>query len=103
MVARPHSPAPLPEPKRRKTISEGSTYEFHPGLLDESNVAGLNAQYAGSGPYKHAVVPHLFSDDLLRKVKDEILDNVSFTEKETDIYKVRRRCMCVGFHLSVSF
>ncbi|KAF8709690.1 Oxoglutarate and iron-dependent oxygenase degradation C-term, partial [Rhizoctonia solani] len=91
MVARPLSPsvpADTPDPKRRKTNAAG--YEFYPGLLDETNVAGLNAQYAESGPYKHAVVPSLFSDELLKAVKDEILDNVRFTEKETDIYKVHQ-------------
>ncbi|QRW15978.1 prolyl 3,4-dihydroxylase ofd1 [Rhizoctonia solani] len=69
MVARPLSPsvpADTPDPKRRKTNAAG--YEFYPGLLDETNVAGLNAQYAESGPYKHAVVPSLFSDELLKAV-----------------------------------
>ncbi|CAE6435841.1 hypothetical protein ACGC1H_000836 [Rhizoctonia solani] len=91
MVARPLSPsvpADAPDAKRRKT--NGAEYEFYPGLLDETNVASLNAQYAQSGPYKHAVVPLLFSNELLKKVKDEILENVRFTEKETDIYKVHQ-------------
>ncbi|KDN50885.1 hypothetical protein RSAG8_00512, partial [Rhizoctonia solani AG-8 WAC10335] len=76
MVARPLSPSLLadaPNTKRRKTNS--AEYDFYPGLLDEANVAGLNAQYAESAPYKHAVVPSLFSDELLKKVKDEILEN----------------------------
>ncbi|KAJ1308582.1 hypothetical protein OPQ81_004281 [Rhizoctonia solani] len=91
MVARPLSPsvpADAPDTKRRKT--NGAEHDFYPGLLDEANVTGLNAQYAESGPYKHAVVPSLFSDELLKNVKDEILRNVSFTEKETDIYKVHQ-------------
>ncbi|QRV72709.1 prolyl 3,4-dihydroxylase ofd1 [Ceratobasidium sp. AG-Ba] len=95
MVSRPRSPPASPAPpesKRRKTVSEPdhSTRHFHPGLLDESSVASLNAQYAASQPYKHAVIPKLFSDELLKSVKNEILDNVSFTEKETDIYKVHQ-------------
>ncbi|CAE7221279.1 unnamed protein product, partial [Rhizoctonia solani] len=80
--------AEAPDTKRRKT--NGAEYDFHPGLLDEANVTGLNAQYAESGPYKHVVVPSLFSDELLKNVKDEILENVRFTEKETDIYKVHQ-------------
>ncbi|CUA70251.1 Prolyl 3,4-dihydroxylase ofd1 [Rhizoctonia solani] len=91
MVARPLSPsasADAPDSKRRKI--NGPEYDFYPGLLDEANVTGLNAQYAASGPYKHAVVPSLFSDELLKRVKDEILENVRFTEKETDIYKVHQ-------------
>ncbi|CCO26525.1 hypothetical protein BN14_00550 [Rhizoctonia solani AG-1 IB] len=89
MVTRPFSPSTqvdTPDVKRRKI--NGAEYDFYPGLLDEANVTGLNAQYAESGPYKHAVVPSLFSDDLLKAVKNEILENVRFTEKETDIYKV---------------
>jgi Rps23 Pro-64 3,4-dihydroxylase Tpa1-like proline 4-hydroxylase len=92
MVPRPRSlsGSPLPDTKRRKTISEpnGIIGNFHPSLLDEPSVVSLNAQYSASQPYKHAVIPKLFSDELLRNVKDEILENVSFTEKETDIYKV---------------
>ncbi|CEL59481.1 PKHD-type hydroxylase ofd1 OS=Schizosaccharomyces pombe (strain 972 / ATCC 24843) GN=ofd1 PE=1 SV=1 [Rhizoctonia solani AG-1 IB] len=91
MVTRPFSPSTqvdTPDVKRRKI--NDAEYDFYPGLLDEANVTGLNAQYAESGPYKHAVVPSLFSDDLLKAVKNEILENVRFTEKETDIYKVHQ-------------
>ncbi|KAF8607665.1 hypothetical protein BDV93DRAFT_536573 [Ceratobasidium sp. AG-I] len=95
MVSRPRSPPGSPGPtgtKRRKTVSEvsGAAGNFHPGLLEGQSVTGLNEQYAASQPYKHAVIPTLFSDELLRNVKDEILENVSFTEKETDIYKVHQ-------------
>ncbi|KAG8744241.1 hypothetical protein FRC12_014852 [Ceratobasidium sp. 428] len=89
--SRPGSPIP-PETKRRKTVSEpnGVVQRFSSGLLDEPSVANLNAEYAASQPYKHAVISKLFSDELLRNVKDEILENVRFTEKETDIYKVNQ-------------
>lgn len=98
MVSRSRSPPGSPAPagtKRRKTVSEpnGAAGNFHPGLLDKSSVTGLNEQYAASQPYKHAVIPTLFSDELLRSVKDEILENVRFTEKETDIYKVSLSCL----------
>lgn len=94
MVARPHSPpvpSDSPDTKRRKT--NGTASDFHTGLLDESNVAHLTTEYAQSKPFKHAVIPALFSDELLRKVKDEILENVNFTEKETDIYKVGKNSL----------
>ncbi|KAG9101990.1 hypothetical protein FS749_000555 [Ceratobasidium sp. UAMH 11750] len=91
MHSRPGSPPPS-ETKRRKIVSEpnGVVQDFYPGLLDEPSVVSLNAQYAASQPYKHAIIPKLFSDELLRNVKDEILENVRFTEKETDIYKVHQ-------------
>lgn len=59
------------------------------GLLNEDNVARLKQEYADSEPFKHARVETLFQDDLLRKVKDECMTHLSFTEKETDIYRVR--------------
>ena len=40
--------------------------------------------------YKHGVIPDLLDPALLRKVRDEIRDNLSFTPKETDIYKIHQ-------------
>ena len=48
----------------------------------------LRQEYVGSEPFKYARVETLFQDDLLRKVKDECTTHLSFTEKETDIYRV---------------
>lgn len=38
--------------------------------------------------YKHGVISPLIAPDLLRSVRSEIEENLSFTEKETDIYKI---------------
>lgn len=46
--------------------------------------------YATSTPYRHSVINELVSDPLLRSVRDEIKSNVSFTPKETDIYKIHQ-------------
>jgi hypothetical protein len=62
---------------------------FAPDLLDADNVNRLAASYSSSEPFKHALVEKLFRDDFLQKVKDECLSELHFTEKETDIYKVR--------------
>ncbi|CDO56343.1 hypothetical protein DV495_003686 [Geotrichum candidum] len=62
--------------------------KFYPGLLSEDNREALKAQIAASEPYKHGVIPKLMNDDLLRKVRVEIMENLHFTKKETDIYKV---------------
>ena len=40
--------------------------------------------------YKHAVISDLINDDLLRNVRKEIIANVHFTPKETDIYKIHQ-------------
>ncbi|KAJ7756001.1 Oxoglutarate and iron-dependent oxygenase degradation C-term-domain-containing protein [Mycena metata] len=66
------------------------TQRFADGVLDHTSIAQLNAGYASSEPFKYAVVEKLFQDDLLQKVKDECMNELSFTEKETDIYKVNQ-------------
>lgn len=38
--------------------------------------------------YKHAVINNLIDDTLLRGVRSEVEEQVSFTEKETDIYRI---------------
>ncbi|KAJ7639273.1 Oxoglutarate and iron-dependent oxygenase degradation C-term-domain-containing protein [Roridomyces roridus] len=66
------------------------TAPFADDLLSHGNIAQLHAGYASNEPYKYAVVEKLFQDDLLRKVKDECLSELNFTEKETDIYKINQ-------------
>ncbi|KAJ6616232.1 nuclear protein [Mycena sp. CBHHK59/15] len=72
----------------------GSAYDpspqFADGVLDHTNIAQLHSGYVSNEPFKYAVVEKLFQDDLLQKVKDECLSELSFTEKETDIYKVNQ-------------
>lgn len=38
--------------------------------------------------YKHAVITSLVNPELLRSVREEIQNNITFTPKETDIYKI---------------
>lgn len=99
------SPSPAPESptqaKRLKKNHLSSTSDaaviadpepyFAPELLHPANIHRLNNEYATSEPYKYCRVDKLFQDDLLASVKDEILSELSFTEKETDIYKVSIR------------
>ncbi|KDQ64141.1 hypothetical protein JAAARDRAFT_27758 [Jaapia argillacea MUCL 33604] len=66
------------------------TPHFSDGVLDPTNIQRLNKSYLASEPYKYAVLEKLFQDTLLQKVKDEILSELNFTEKETDIYKVNQ-------------
>ncbi|KAL5488259.1 NUA3_1 [Sanghuangporus weigelae] len=63
---------------------------FADGVLDAQNIQRLAESYRSSEPYLHAVLDKLFKDDLLSKVKDECIGELSFTEKETDIYKVHQ-------------
>ncbi|RPA75540.1 hypothetical protein BJ508DRAFT_418105 [Ascobolus immersus RN42] len=47
-------------------------------------------EYVSSGPYTHAVIQPLMNDDLLRAVRKEIIENINFTPKETDIYRIHQ-------------
>ncbi|KAK9245068.1 Oxoglutarate and iron-dependent oxygenase degradation C-term-domain-containing protein [Lipomyces tetrasporus] len=61
---------------------------FTPGLFDMA--AQYNAQHAVSGPFKHCIIDELVSDALLRRVRREIMTQLHFTPKETDIYKLHQ-------------
>ncbi|KIK67585.1 hypothetical protein GYMLUDRAFT_36324 [Collybiopsis luxurians FD-317 M1] len=99
-MARSHSRPSSPEPstssiKRIKTSHPTTTVPdptstFASDVLDPANAAKLHKSYLGSEPFHYAVVGKLFQDELLQKVKDECLEELSFTEKETDIYKVNQ-------------
>ncbi|SGY43256.1 BQ5605_C001g00006 [Microbotryum silenes-dioicae] len=64
------------------------TLPFTPKLLSPSSIASLRSQVEASQPYKHAVIPQLFEHDFLEKARKELCESVSFTEKETDIYRI---------------
>ena len=63
---------------------------FQEGLFEETTTNAYAFNYAHSEPYKHAVVSNLIDDDLLRSVRTEIRENVHFSPKETDIYKIHQ-------------
>lgn len=88
--ATPHSPPTADADCIRKTGTELCAENLAPDLLTEENVEKLRKEYADSEPYKYARVETLFQDDLLKRVKDECLNHLSFTEKETDIYRVNQ-------------
>ncbi|KXN89466.1 PKHD-type hydroxylase ofd1 [Leucoagaricus sp. SymC.cos] len=99
-MARTHPRDPSPDNptkliKRLKTaetpaLPNDPSPHFTSSLFDHNNIARLNSAYRTSEPFKHALVEKLFQDDLLVKVKDECISQLSFTEKETDIYKVNQ-------------
>jgi Rps23 Pro-64 3,4-dihydroxylase Tpa1-like proline 4-hydroxylase len=63
---------------------------FRKGLFDEEVLGKYTKEYAESEPYRHSVISSLINDDLLRSVRNEIQENVHFTPKETDIYKIHQ-------------
>ncbi|KAI4102074.1 MAG: hypothetical protein L6R37_004580 [Teloschistes peruensis] len=78
---------PAEEPLRKKPPRglNGSSH-FREGLLQQASE--YHDQYLISEPYQHGVIHNLLDSQLLRKVRTEIQDNLSFTPKETDIYKI---------------
>ncbi|KAK5736528.1 putative component of NuA3 histone acetyltransferase complex [Elasticomyces elasticus] len=71
-------------------LNNGLQDRFGSGLFDPSTVQKYALSYAASEPYKHTVVSNLIDDGLLRSVRTEIVDNIHFTPKETDIYKIHQ-------------
>ncbi|KAK7554587.1 Oxoglutarate and iron-dependent oxygenase degradation C-term-domain-containing protein [Phyllosticta citricarpa] len=69
---------------------EEARSNFREGLFDTKVLNGYKEYYAQSEPYKHAVIRNLIDPSLLRSVRDEIRQNIVFTPKETDIYKIHQ-------------
>ncbi|KAL9619558.1 MAG: hypothetical protein Q9160_005834 [Pyrenula sp. 1 TL-2023] len=63
---------------------------FKSGLFSPPTIQHYTKAYASSQPYHHGVIPSLISSDLLRNVRSEITTHLSFTPKETDIYKIHQ-------------
>lgn len=63
---------------------------FREGLFAKDVLHKYTSEYTASEPYKHGVISSLIDDALLRSVRNEIRDNVHFTPKETDIYKIHQ-------------
>jgi hypothetical protein len=74
-----------PEPEGANLLAQ-----FADAVLDAANIHKLHINYIESEPFKYAVIDALFQDNLLQNVKNDCM-NLSFSEKETDIYKVRRQ------------
>ncbi|KAJ5222986.1 Prolyl 3-4-dihydroxylase ofd1 [Penicillium citrinum] len=78
----------LPESKKRALSTEEAVSRFSEGLFDPTKQQKYTDAYAKSSPYYHGVIHPLIEPSLLRSVRNEIQEHLSFTEKETDIYKI---------------
>lgn len=102
---RPRSPddGELGPPTKRQRRSKSTSSDSHDpapffaaNLLSASTVSLLENQYRSAQPFKHVVIDKIFQESLLMKVKDEIVEHLSFTEKETDIYKASPSVTLLG-------
>ncbi|KAI9268010.1 Oxoglutarate and iron-dependent oxygenase degradation C-term-domain-containing protein [Phascolomyces articulosus] len=64
--------------------------KFHDGLMEDESRQSIRKTFMESKPYLHCKINKLMNDDLLRRVRKEIFENLHFTVKETDIYKVHQ-------------
>ncbi|KAL8697384.1 MAG: hypothetical protein Q9201_007151 [Fulgogasparrea decipioides] len=76
-----------PSKKRAPVNGNGSTH-FRDQLLQQAEE--YHEKYITSKPYQHGVLQDLLEPQLLRKVRTEIQEHLSFTPKETDIYKIHQ-------------
>ena len=76
--------------KKQATEANAVHGYFGDGLFADETVQRYADDYTNSEPYRHAVVSNLIDETLLRSVRSEILDNIHFTPKETDIYKIHQ-------------
>ncbi|EPB83134.1 hypothetical protein HMPREF1544_10119 [Mucor circinelloides 1006PhL] len=75
---------------KRQKLDTNPEEKFHKGLMEAESTAIIEKEFKESKPYLHCKIDTLINDDLLRKVRKEILSNLHFTLKETDIYKVNQ-------------
>lgn len=79
-----------PEEVVVRTDSHGVEGVFRNGLFTDEVLKEYSLQYKYSEPYHHGVIHSLISDELLISVKSEILENLVFSPKETDIYRIHQ-------------
>ncbi|CAH6720925.1 prolyl 3,4-dihydroxylase Tpa1p [[Candida] jaroonii] len=61
---------------------------FQPKIWDQKYQQDLKQEIKDSQPYRWGTIKELMNDQLLRNVRTEVMNEISFTKKETDIYKV---------------
>lgn len=76
--------------KKQATEKIARQSDFTADLFAPETVERYRSEYASSEPYKHGVVSNIIDDTLLRSVRSDILENIHFTPKETDIYKIHQ-------------
>ncbi|KAJ1891102.1 putative component of NuA3 histone acetyltransferase complex, partial [Coemansia sp. S17] len=58
---------------------------FHASLLDEAD--SLAPVFASAMPFSHCCITPFCNETLLQGVRQEMLERLHFTQKETDIFK----------------
>lgn len=81
-------------PKKKISIKQTPEEEaqakqyFQSHVFEDSFREQLTKNVRESQPYRWGTIKNLINDQLLRNVRSEIMSEIKFTKKETDIYKV---------------
>lgn len=81
-------------PKKKISIKQTAEEErqainyFQPHVFEPKFKTQLQQSVKDSQPYRWGTIKNLIDDELLRNVRNEIMSEIEFTKKETDIYKV---------------
>lgn len=86
----PQSTLPRKKISIRQTPEEEAQAHnyFQPHVFDPNFKTQLTQSVRDSQPYRWGTIRNLIDETLLRNVRREIMDEIQFTKKETDIYKV---------------
>ncbi|OWB84003.1 hypothetical protein B5S33_g2639 [[Candida] boidinii] len=57
-------------------------------ILKDEFKENLKTQISESKPYNWGTIRDIFDDELMQNVRKEVINEINFTKKETDIYKV---------------
>ncbi|CCE81820.1 Piso0_002495 [Millerozyma farinosa CBS 7064] len=63
---------------------------FNDKIWDNKFQEEIKEQVEKSQPYRWGTITELMNDELLRNVRQEVLNEIAFKKKETDIYKVHQ-------------
>ena len=75
--------------KQKTTFTKDEVKSFfNKQIWDTEFQSQVQKDVAQSSPYKWGTIKPLIDDTLLRQVRREVLSEIAFTKKETDIYKV---------------
>ncbi|KAL8290631.1 hypothetical protein RQP46_002889 [Phenoliferia psychrophenolica] len=87
------SPAPLKRSKPSHDtpiVDPAANLPFAAGLLEPANVQRLADAHATAEPYHYCVVKELLEKDFVREARREIVEELAYRAKETDIYKINQ-------------
>ncbi|ODV95020.1 hypothetical protein PACTADRAFT_50848 [Pachysolen tannophilus NRRL Y-2460] len=87
---RPHDGQIINETSKKIDNDVNSKVEvyFSSKIFNQDFRDELKNEVKDSQPYKWGTIRELMNDELLRNVRKEVLNEIHFTKKETDIYKV---------------